>query len=253
MILPQLAVRIGLNEAIILQQIHYWTRDNRHVIDGLSWTYNTVEEWNAQFPFWSSSTIRRTVDSLIDQGFVVKRKLSQNKFDATLWYAIDRGSLASTGEQIDLLNLSKSDSQNEQIRSAQNEQITSTKTTTKTTTKTDKGTHLPEDWIPSDEDIEFCKQERPDLDPEKVSEEFRDYWIAKPGKEGRKTNWSATWRNWVRRQRQQDVKPEIKPKEQAWWASDQGILAKAAQIGLTPRSGESWHALKGRINQRLGQ
>lgn len=50
-----------------------------------------------------------------------------------------------------------------------------------------------------------------------------------------------------------EQKAEIKPKEQAWWASDQGILAKAAQIGLTPRSGESWHDLKGRINQRLGQ
>lgn len=116
-----------------------------------------------------------------------------------------------------------------------------------------QGSHLPEDWVPSDEDVDFCKTERPDLDPEKVAEEFRDYWIAKPGKDGRKSNWSATWRNWVRRQRQQDVKSEIKPKEQAWWASDQGILAKAAQIGLTPRSGESWHDLKGRINQRLGQ
>jgi hypothetical protein len=28
---------------------------------------------------------------------------------------------------------------------------------------------------------------------------FRDYWVAKPGKEGRKTDWLATWRNWVRK------------------------------------------------------
>lgn len=34
-----------------------------------------------------------------------------------------------------------------------------------------------------------------------VAECFRDYWIAKPGKDGRKTDWEATWRNWCRNQR----------------------------------------------------
>lgn len=27
---------------------------------------------------------------------------------------------------------------------------------------------------------------------------FRDYWLAKAGKDGAKLDWSATWRNWVR-------------------------------------------------------
>lgn len=30
---------------------------------------------------------------------------------------------------------------------------------------------------------------------------FIDYWHSKPGKEGCKTNWLATWRNWVRNSR----------------------------------------------------
>ena len=29
---------------------------------------------------------------------------------------------------------------------------------------------------------------------------FRDYWIAKAGKDGSKLDWLATWRNWVRRE-----------------------------------------------------
>lgn len=33
-------------------------------------------------------------------------------------------------------------------------------------------------------------------------DEFRDYWIAQPGQKGVKTDWDATWRNWVRRQNQ---------------------------------------------------
>lgn len=28
---------------------------------------------------------------------------------------------------------------------------------------------------------------------------FRDYWAALPGQKGVKTDWPATWRNWVRR------------------------------------------------------
>lgn len=155
MVLPGLAKQIGLNEAIVLQQIHYWTREQRHVIDGFSWTYNTVEEWQKQFPFWSNATIRRVVDSLVDKGLILKRKLSENRFDATLWYAINPAALDERSEQIHLLKMSKSSAQSEQIRSAQNEQITSTETTTKTSTKTSKPRavkrSIPEDFAVSEQ------------------------------------------------------------------------------------------------------
>ena len=61
-----------------------------------------------------------------------------------------------------------------------------------------RGSRLPADWKPSDVDNQFCKTERPDLDPEKTADRFRDYWISQPGAKGIKLNWSATWRNWVR-------------------------------------------------------
>lgn len=60
---------------------------------------------------------------------------------------------------------------------------------------------LPTDWQPSEADVLFCKQERSDLNLKSVSEQFRDYWIAQPGVKGRKTDWPATWRNWVRNQK----------------------------------------------------
>lgn len=63
-----------------------------------------------------------------------------------------------------------------------------------------RGSRLPKDWLPNDEEILFCKQERPDLNWRDVANQFRDYWIAKAGKDGAKTDWPATWRNWVRRQ-----------------------------------------------------
>lgn len=65
-------------------------------------------------------------------------------------------------------------------------------------------TRLPDDWQPSPDDISFCKSSRPDLNPNEIADGFRDYWIAQPGAKGRKADWPATWRNWVRNQR---VKP----------------------------------------------
>lgn len=61
-----------------------------------------------------------------------------------------------------------------------------------------RGTRLPDDWRPSPEDQAFCKKERPDLRLSEVTGRFYDYWIAVPGAKGRKIDWSATWRNWVR-------------------------------------------------------
>lgn len=61
-----------------------------------------------------------------------------------------------------------------------------------------RGSRLPADWRPSDIEVQFCKTERPDLDPKKTAERFVDYWLAQPGAKGVKLDWTATWRNWVR-------------------------------------------------------
>ena len=65
----------------------------------------------------------------------------------------------------------------------------------------DSGTRLPSDWALSEELRSYCKQTRPDLDPDSVAENFRDFWVAKPGKDARKLDWPATFRRWVREQR----------------------------------------------------
>lgn len=52
-----------------------------------------------------------------------------------------------------------------------------------------------------DEYRDFCRQERPDLSPSATWDRFRDHWTAKPGKDGVKLDWLATWRNWVRGER----------------------------------------------------
>ena len=51
-----------------------------------------------------------------------------------------------------------------------------------------RGSRLEPEWFPSEH-----------LDEKLELEKFRDYWIAQPGQKGVKTDWDATWRNWVRR------------------------------------------------------
>jgi hypothetical protein len=66
--------------------------------------------------------------------------------------------------------------------------------------KSPRGTRLPLDWKPSESDIAYCRKRRPDLDPVTVAEVFANHWHAKPGKDGRKLDWVATWQNWVLRE-----------------------------------------------------
>jgi uncharacterized protein YdaU (DUF1376 family) len=63
-----------------------------------------------------------------------------------------------------------------------------------------RATRLSQDWQPSISMIEYCKTKRPDLQWKDVAESFRDYWVSAP--KGTKLDWEATWRTWVRNQRQ---------------------------------------------------
>lgn len=88
-IAPSLAGLVGLNESIILQQLHYWLGKSPKRIDGLDWIYNTYDDWQKQFPFWSISTIRRTITTLETMGIILTGNYNQRKFDKTKWYSLD--------------------------------------------------------------------------------------------------------------------------------------------------------------------
>ena len=94
-ILPQLAVKIGLNEAIVLQQIHYWLQSaETHKRTGFHkkgrwWVCYSIPQWMEQFPFWSEKTVKRTFGALESQGLITGEQLSENSWDRTNWYTIN--------------------------------------------------------------------------------------------------------------------------------------------------------------------
>ena len=71
-----LASEIGLNEAIVLQQINYWIENNkktgRNYYDGKYWTYNSIKSWHeTNFKFFSIETVRRVFTKLEKNGFII--------------------------------------------------------------------------------------------------------------------------------------------------------------------------------------
>lgn len=61
-----------------------------------------------------------------------------------------------------------------------------------------RATRIPQPWV-IDEAMKDWAIER-GMDPKWVlrhNERFENYWLAKPGKAGEKTDWRATWRNWL--------------------------------------------------------
>ena len=96
-IFKKLACEIGLNESIVLQQVHYWTQHNatirRNYHEGYYWTYNTYQEWQKDFPFWSIPTIKRTFLNLEKKGYLISGNFNKMKIDRTKWYRIDHDML----------------------------------------------------------------------------------------------------------------------------------------------------------------
>lgn len=77
-----------------------------------------------------------------------------------------------------------------------------------------RGSRLPTDWVLPDDLAAWAKAERPDLDIRMEADRFRDYWAAKPGKDGVKLDWPATWRNWVRNAKNfARAGPQMRPRQ----------------------------------------
>lgn len=72
-----------------------------------------------------------------------------------------------------------------------------------TETVSARGTRLNPDWKPCAALHQWADAQG--FSPSDIDgqlERFIDYWVAKPGGAGRKTDWSRTFRNWLRRSRE---------------------------------------------------
>jgi hypothetical protein len=120
-VLPTLAVAIGLNEAIFIQQLHWLLSHSGKAVKGQEgkWIYNTAEEWHEKFPFWSVSTIKRIITGLRKEGLIKAGRFNRMTLDQTRWYTIDYEALNKKSPigsdwhngsgQVDTMTLGQSD------------------------------------------------------------------------------------------------------------------------------------------------
>lgn len=97
-VLPSLAVAIGLNEAILVQQVHYWLnnkdkRNKPYISEGRKWVYNSYSDWQEQLPFWSIPTIKRAVLQAEKLGILISEQFDLPQGDAKKYYTIEYAKL----------------------------------------------------------------------------------------------------------------------------------------------------------------
>lgn len=101
-VLPSLAKELGsLDEAVILQQIHYWLQRSTNVEEGKRWVYNSMEKWMQQFPWIKSrTTLTRYFNKLEAKGLLITGNFNKAGFDKTKWYTIDYSALSDFEQRL---------------------------------------------------------------------------------------------------------------------------------------------------------
>lgn len=67
-----------------------------------------------------------------------------------------------------------------------------------TRSKTKRGTRIPDDFAVTPEMVAWGRENVPTVNGALETAKFVDYWRAKSGAGATKTDWVATWRNWMR-------------------------------------------------------
>jgi hypothetical protein len=126
----ELACKYGVEEAILIHHFQHWItynkRLNRNFHEERTWTYQTVEEICAHFPYLTKEQIRDLIERLCTgksrrtksdeiefEPVLIKGNFNKTNFDKTTWYAFQNEEILTKGQ------MPKSEKANAQIRSGQ--------------------------------------------------------------------------------------------------------------------------------------
>ncbi|WP_297520458.1 DnaA N-terminal domain-containing protein [uncultured Clostridium sp.] len=99
----KLAAVLGLKEAVVFQQIHYWLdinkRNKTNFKDGRYWTFNSLKDWQENdFEFLSLRTLERTFQGLEKDGLLITATFNKMAGDKTKWYSLNYEKLLEVAE-----------------------------------------------------------------------------------------------------------------------------------------------------------
>jgi len=113
-----IAVKYGIEEAIILENMYFWLEKNKankkHLIDGHIWTYNSQEALTILFPYMNRSKIQRVMVKLEKEELILRANYNEKKYDKTTWYTLTPLGYSLFKMNNALFNMNNPLSQNEQ-------------------------------------------------------------------------------------------------------------------------------------------
>jgi hypothetical protein len=101
-----LAEWIGLNEAIVIQHLHTLLGESNQIVsaDGKQWICRTLDDYQADFPFWDRGIIKRTIRNLKQDALISSRSdLNYATGDRSSWYTINHENLSLLSGPVDRL------------------------------------------------------------------------------------------------------------------------------------------------------
>jgi DNA-binding PadR family transcriptional regulator len=95
-VLPRMAAEIGLQNAIVLQQLHFLLnlKGGGKMINERKWVYNTYKDWKEIFPFWSEKTIQNILIEM-EKMFLIETCQPEGRVSRRKYYTINRGMVAA--------------------------------------------------------------------------------------------------------------------------------------------------------------
>jgi hypothetical protein len=87
-LLPSLVRRLGLLEAAIAQQLHYWLQRATQVHGDERWVYKTYQDWSDEIGV-TPKAARGALNKLRRDGVVIAIQSPRDARDRTLWWRID--------------------------------------------------------------------------------------------------------------------------------------------------------------------
>lgn len=100
------AVEVGVNAAVVLENIAFWVRANRkagrHKHDGRHWTYGSTRHFAELFDYLSEKQVRGALDKLITCGYVETGNFNRSAYDRTRWFTLtEKGERATQERQFE--------------------------------------------------------------------------------------------------------------------------------------------------------
>ena len=202
---PDIAQRVGVNAAVIYQNIFWWTKKNaangKHIKDGYVWTFNSRTAFAKLFPYLTVSQIKTALLKLCDSGLIVKGEYNALGLDRTNWYAPTESANWIAGAIGQKSPIDWSEKANGLVTEGQPIPVVNTDIKpdevfgAKAPKQRKPEMDLPDGWVPNDKNVQDAIDRG--FSATEIENEADRFANHHRSKQNRFRDWDAAWRTWL--------------------------------------------------------